>query len=287
MLGSLMLGKISGLIDMTSSAAKKERVDKLLVVRGLAKTRAQAQALIMAGNVRVNGLRVDKPGKRVPCDAPITVKAPLPYVSRGGYKLAAMLDHLELDVTGWVCADVGASTGGFTDVLLQRSARRVYAIDVGYGQLAWKLRQDARVIVMERTNIRRLSHLPEPVDLATIDVSFIGLHLVLPHVLPLVHPKGWVIALIKPQFEAGRRQVGKGGVVRDETVRKHVLKRVLTDAIALGLFLQALIVSPIRGARGNVEFLAAWTKEEKDAAARRPTEVEEAIDTVVAYEGGT
>lgn len=237
---------------------KKERLDKILVQRGLAASRERAQALILAGHVLVEGQRVDKVGKRVPVDATIQVKEQLPYVSRGGYKLAAMLDHLQLDVHGFVCADVGASTGGFTDVLLQRGARRVYAIDVGYGQLAWKLRQDPRVVVMERTNIRHVKALPEPVDLATVDVSFIGLHLVLPVVVKLVREGGWIIALIKPQFEAGREFVGKGGIVRDPQVHSAVLHRVLKDAEALGLALKALLPSPIKGSEGNVEFLAAW-----------------------------
>ncbi len=238
----------------------KERLDKLLVERGLAESRERAQALIMAGQVFVNGQRADKPGRRVSEDAQIEVKGRIPYVSRGGYKLAAILDHLQLDVYDWVCVDVGASTGGFTDVLLQRGARRVYAIDVGYGQLAWKLRQDPRVVVMERTNIRYVRSLPEVCDLATIDVSFIGLNLVLPPVCNLVRSEGWIIALIKPQFEAGPEKVGKGGIVRDPKVHREVLLRVLAEAQRLNLGLQALIRSPIRGAEGNVEFLAAWRK---------------------------
>ncbi len=250
---------------------RKARVDRLLVERGLAESRERAQALIMAGDVFVDGQRVDKPGRRVPLDAQIEVRGRIPYVSRGGFKLAAMLDHLGLDVHDRVCVDVGASTGGFTDVLLQRGARRVYAIDVGYGQLAWKLRNDPRVVVMERTNIRHVTSLPEVCDLATIDVSFIGLNLVLPPVCNLVRPGGWIIALIKPQFEAGPDKVGKGGIVRDPAVHREVLERVLGEAERLGLGLQALIRSPIRGAEGNVEFLAAWRKGQpatvsKDAA---------------------
>lgn len=244
---------------------RRERLDKLLVERGLVESRERGQALILAGEVLVNGQRVDKPGKRVPVDAKIEVRSRLPYVSRGGFKLAAMLDHLGLDVRGWTCMDVGASTGGFTDVLLQRGARRVYAIDVGYGQLAWKLRQDPRVVVMERTNIRHVHALPEPMDLATVDVSFIGLRLVLPNVIRLVKDEGWIIALIKPQFEAGPDRVGKGGIVRDPEVHRDVLKAVLGFAREQGLGLQALIVSPILGAEGNVEFLAAWRKAAADA----------------------
>ncbi len=256
---------------------QKERLDKLLVQRGLVETRERAQALIMAGQVFVEGQRVDKPGRRVPVDSHIDVRQQMPYVSRGGYKLAAMLDHLQLDVSGWTCVDVGSSTGGFTDVLLQRGARKVYAIDVGYGQLAWRLRQDPRVVVMERTNIRYVHSLPEPCDLATIDVSFIGLRLVLPPVRGLVRPEGWIIALIKPQFEAGPRRVGKGGIVRDPRVHRDVLVQVLEHAHSLALGLQALIVSPIRGTEGNVEFLAAWRLDVPDKVER-----EDAIAAVLA-----
>ncbi len=259
--------------------AAKERLDKLLVERGLAESRERAQALILSGNVFVEGERVDKAGKRVPVDARIHVRKPLPYVSRGGYKLAAILDHLNLDVRDFTCVDVGASTGGFTDVLLQRGACKVYAIDVGYGQLAWKLRQDPRVIVMERTNIRHVHALPEPMDLATIDVSFIGLSLVLPRVIDLVRPGGWIIALIKPQFEAGREHVGKGGIVRDPHVHRDVLTRVLEEAEKRGLTLHALIPSPIRGSEGNVEFLAAWTKQ-RGAGLSREDAVREALARV-------
>ncbi len=247
-------------VDRGTHRLTKERLDKLLVERGLAESRERAQALIMAGHVYVDGQRADKPGRRVPRQARIEIKGRLPYVSRGGFKLAAMLDHLQLDVSGWVCVDVGASTGGFTDVLLQRGAGRVYAIDVGYGQLAWKLRQDPRVVVMERTNIRHVQSLPEVCDLATVDVSFIGLNLVLPRVCDLVREGGWVIALIKPQFEAGPDKVSKGGIVRDPQVHREVLERVVREAEHLGLGLQALIRSPIRGAEGNVEFVAAWRK---------------------------
>ncbi|MCS6938762.1 MAG: TlyA family RNA methyltransferase, partial [Roseiflexus sp.] len=205
--------------------AKKVRLDQLLVQRGLAETRARAQALILAGEVRVNGVVRHKAGELVPDDAEVELIGALPYVSRGGYKLAHALDTFALSPANLAAIDVGASTGGFTDVLLQRGAARVYAVDVGYGQLDWRLRQDPRVIVLERTNIRYLEALPPlegeeaaaPVlaDCAVIDVSFISLKLVLPAVQRLIRPDAWIVALIKPQFEAGPAQVGKGGVVRD------------------------------------------------------------------------
>lgn len=250
----------------------KVRLDVLLVERGLVPSREAGQRLIMAGKVRVAGELSDKPGRRVPVDAAVTVKAGLPYVSRGGLKLEAALDRFELDVKEWVVADVGASTGGFTDCLLQRGASRVYAIDVGYGQLAWTLRQNPRVVVMERTNARYLETLPEPVDLVTIDASFISLKLLLPTVAKwlrravsesplgqagqLPSDSGRVIPLIKPQFEAGRRQVGKGGVVRDPDVHRQVLRDLLTWAEAQGWGVWGLTTSPLRGPAGNVEFLA-------------------------------
>ena len=194
---------------------KKERLDKLLVARGLVTTRAKAQGLIMAGEVLVAGQRVDKPGTAVALNADIELITPLPYVGRGGYKLAGALESFGLDVIGRICADVGACTGGFTDVLLQKGAARVYAIDVGYGQLDWKLRQDARVVVMERTNARYVESLPEAVSFVSIDVSFISLKLILPAVKKWLAPEADIVALIKPQFEAGPEQVGKGGIVRD------------------------------------------------------------------------
>ncbi len=236
----------------------KERLDLLLVERGLAESRTQAQRLIMAGLVTVGDQVVDKSGTRVAISAPLAVKEGLPYASRGGYKLAAALDAFGLDVAGWIAADVGASTGGFTDCLLQRGAVRVYAIDVGYGQLAWNLQQDERVIMMDRTNARYLESLAEPVDLATIDVSFISLRLILPAVRGWLRPGGQIVALIKPQFEAGREQVGKGGVVRDPAVHRAVLEEITAWAESHGLGLMGLVRSPITGPAGNVEFLAHW-----------------------------
>ena len=244
---------------------RKERLDLLLVERELAESRQQAQRLIMAGQVTVDGGMVDKPGTRVPAGADVQVAGGLPYASRGGYKLAAALDAFHLEVEGLIAADVGASTGGFTDCLLQRGAARVYAIDVGYGQLAWKLQQDPRVVVMDRVNARYLERLPEAVDLATVDVSFISLRLILPVVLGWLRPGGQIVALIKPQFEAGREQVGKGGVVRDPAVHRSVLAEILHLAAERGLGLMGLIRSPITGPAGNVEFLAHWILDQTPA----------------------
>ncbi len=233
----------------------KERLDVLLVRRGLASTRSKAQQIIMAGEVLVDDRVLDKPGHRVPTDACIRVKKGLPFVSRGGLKLEAALQAFDVTVEGKVAADIGASTGGFTDCLLQHGARKVYAIDVGYGQLAWKLRQDPRVVVMERTNIRNLERLPEPVDIVTIDVSFIGLDLVLPKAVALLGDAGDVIPLVKPQFQAGKGKVGKGGVVRDPRVHREVLEQVLALARELGLTPLNAVASPVKGPAGNVEFL--------------------------------
>jgi 23S rRNA (cytidine1920-2'-O)/16S rRNA (cytidine1409-2'-O)-methyltransferase len=246
-----------------SPAAKpsRQRLDQLLVERGLVPTRTRAQALVMAGKVRVgegDSARTDrKPGDLLDAATPVAVVEPDPYVSRGGHKLAAALDAFHLDPAGRVCADVGASTGGFTDVLLQRGAARVYAIDVGRGQLAERLRHDDRVVSMERTNARTLteSSLPEPIGLAVVDVSFISLGLVLGAVASLfAEGSGDVVALVKPQFEAGRDQV-KGGVVRDAAIHLEVLRRVVARAAALGLEPRDAIPSPILGPEGNREFL--------------------------------
>lgn len=256
--------------------ARKERLDLLLVERELAESRQQAQRLIMAGQVTVDGGVVDKPGTRVPVSAEVEVAGALPYVSRGGYKLAAALDAFALEVEGLIAADIGASTGGFTDCLLQRGAARVYAIDVGYGQLAWKLRQDPRVVVMDRVNARYLERLPEAVDLATVDVSFISLRLVLPALVGWLGPAGQIVALVKPQFEAGREQVGKGGVVRDPAVHRAVLLEILCWAAGHGLGLMGLIRSPLTGPAGNVEFLAHWVPGKETAV-----EIESAVDACV------
>src|SRR4051812_26520378 len=207
---------------------KKERLDVLLVSRGLAESRAQAQALILAGSVLVGGQPAGKPGMAVPADVAVELKATLPYVSRGGLKLAHALEVFGLAprVAGQVALDAGASTGGFTDVLLQAGAARVYAVDVGTGQIAWKLRTDPRVVVLDDTNIRFLESLPAAPALAVADLSFISLSLVLPVLLRLTRPDAWLVLLVKPQFEAGRDQVGKGGVVRDPAVHAAVLRRL-------------------------------------------------------------
>lgn len=240
-------------------AKDKERLDVLLVNRGLVETRARARAHIMAGEVTVDGQRIDKAGTAVSRAARIELATPMPYVSRGGYKLAGALDGFGLAVSGRVCADVGACTGGFTDVLLQRGAARVYAIDVGQGQLDWRLRQDERVIVHERTNARYLESLAEPIDLVVIDVSFISLKLILPAVRKWLAAGGEVIALIKPQFEAGPEFVGKGGIVRDPAVHRAVLADLLGWAAGAGWAVAGLRRSSISGADGNVEFLV-WLR---------------------------
>jgi 23S rRNA (cytidine1920-2'-O)/16S rRNA (cytidine1409-2'-O)-methyltransferase len=241
----------------------KERLDLLLVERGLAESREQARRLIMAVDEQVS----DKPGRAVLREAALRVRTPLPYVSRGGQKLAAALQAFAIPVAGKVAVDVGASTGGFTDCLLQQGASQVFAIDVGYGQLAWKLRSDPRVVVLERTNIRHLTQLPQAVlaDLAVIDASFIGLALVLPPTLNLLTPQGEVVALIKPQFEAGQTDVGKGGVVRDAKVHQRVLQETLDLAPSLGLTVAGLIASPLLGPAGNVEFLV-WLHRDSQLA---------------------
>ena len=236
-------------------AVTRERLDQMLVDRGLAETRSRAQGLIMAGRVRVGGAVVDKPGTRVSSDADVTVEAPIPFVSRGGLKLAAGLDAFGVAPRGLVVADVGASTGGFTDCLLQRGAARVYAIDVGYGQRAWSLRQDPRVVVMERTNVRYLEHLPEMVDLVTIDVSFISLALVLPVVARWLKPQGGIVALVKPQFEVGKGEVGRGGVVRRPEQHRAVLEHIAALSRGMGLSVRGVVPSPVLGPAGNREFL--------------------------------
>lgn len=241
-----------------AAQASKERLDLLVTQRGLADSQQQAQRLIMAGRVKVGDQISDKPGTRVPSGSEITVEVGSPFASRGGFKLAAALDAFRLDVRGWTVADVGASTGGFVDCLLQRGAIRAYAIDVGYGQLAWKLRQDPRVVLMERTNARYLETLAEPVDLVTIDVSFISLKLILPAVSGWLREQGQIVALIKPQFEADPEQVEEGGVVRDKAVHRAVLEDLTAWATSQGLGSMGLIRSPLTGPAGNVEFLIHW-----------------------------
>ncbi len=236
--------------------SKKLRLDHWLVLHNLAASRAQAQALILAGRVLVNGAPVTKAGALVPQEAVVTLKEAPPYVSRGGEKLAPALDHFGVEVAGLVCLDAGASTGGFTDVLLQRGAARVYAVDVGVGQLDPRLRRDPRVVVRERTNIRHLTpdDVPEPLDLITLDLSFISLTLVLPVVVRFLKPGGRLLALVKPQFEVGRGQVGKGGVVRDPELQRQAVEKVAACARGLGLQVSAAFPAPLKGPKGNQEY---------------------------------
>ena len=255
---------------------KKKRLDVLLVERGLVESRERGKRLVMAGQVLVDGRVLDKPGMQVAGGADIKLRARPRYVSRGGLKLEAALDGFAVRVAEAVAADVGAATGGFTDCLLQRGASRVYAIDVGYGQLAWRMRQHPRVVVMERVNVRYLDSLPEPIDLATVDVSFISLTLVLPVIRGWLQPTGDIIALIKPQFEAGRAQVGKGGVVKDPEVHRAVLGNILEWAVVEGLAVRGLMASPLKGPAGNVEFLVHLS-ELSEGGSSREIEVAETI----------
>lgn len=247
---------------------KKERLDALLMNRALFESRAKAQAAIMAGQVLVNEQKIDKPGAPVPPDVTIRLLGnKLPYVSRGGLKLEKALQIFPISVQDKVVADIGASTGGFTDCALQNGAAKVYAIDVGYGQLAWKLRNDERVINMERTNVRYLEadSLPEQVDAATIDVAFISLDKILPAVHKILKEDGFVIALIKPQFEAGKENVGKKGVVRDARVHEQVINNVIAFAKEEGFGIAGLDFSPIKGPEGNIEYLLHLTLGADDA----------------------
>lgn len=242
----------------------KERLDVLLVSRGLAPSRERAKASIMAGLVDVDNQKIDKSGTLVSVTADIVVRGDsIGYVSRGGLKLKKALSSFSIDLQGKVMADIGASTGGFTDCALQNGAKRVYAIDVGYGQLAWSLRTDDRVVNMERTNIRNVTvaSLGESVDFISIDVAFISLTKVLPVVKEILAPGGTVVALIKPQFEAGREKVGKKGVVKDPLVHKSVIKKVLDESQELGLYPVNLTFSPVKGPEGNIEYLALLTNQ--------------------------
>ncbi|KPK94349.1 MAG: hypothetical protein AMJ88_04265 [Anaerolineae bacterium SM23_ 63] len=235
--------------------AQKTRIDLLLVERGLVESRSQAQRLIMAGQVRVNDQVVNVPSRKFVMNAQITLESGPRFVSRGGEKLASALETFATDIEGKICADVGVSTGGFTDCLLQAGAARVYAIDVGRGVLHWKLRNHPKVVVMEGVNAREIESLPEPIQLVTIDASFISLRILIPSVVRWLDRDGEVIALIKPQFEAGREAVGKGGVVRDPLVHQRVVRDVIDCAVEANLGPQAVMISPLRGPKGNLEFL--------------------------------
>lgn len=245
----------------------KKRLDVLLTEQGYAESRSKAQAIIMAGLVYVDGQKADKAGISYEESVAIEVRGETcPYVSRGGWKLEKALRHFGVDPTGYVCSDSGASTGGFTDCLLQQGAKKVFAIDVGYGQLDWKIRSDERVVVMERTNIRYVTpeDLGEPLDLSVVDVSFISLRIVLPAIKELLKPEGQVLCLIKPQFEAGREKVGKKGVVRDAAIHQEVLDDFVSLADELGFTILGLTFSPVKGPEGNIEFLGHLTKEKRD-----------------------
>ena len=241
----------------------KKRLDVLLVEKGLAESRQKAQATIMSGCVFVDGQRQDKPGTAVPADAAVEVRGnTLRYVSRGGLKLEkALKTFTGIDLRGARAIDAGASTGGFTDCMLQNGAEKVYAVDVGYGQLAWSLRSDPRVVCMERTNVRYLTpeQIPEPLDFGTVDVSFISLKLILPALRTLLKPEGQLVCLVKPQFEAGREKVGKKGVVRDPAVHREVLEQFLINAAKADFTVKEMTFSPIRGPEGNIEYLGHLT----------------------------
>ncbi len=241
--------------------SSKKRIDLLVVEKGLTSSRQRARSLIMAGKVCVNTQRIDKPGTLFDPSSHITLKEDIPFVSRGGFKLQEGLDILKIDPKGLDCLDVGASTGGFTDCLLQRGARHVFAVDVGYGQLSWKLRQDVRVTVIERTNIRHMPKgaLPYPVDLVTIDVSFISLKIVIPAVLKFMKKNAMILALIKPQFEVGKGKVGKGGVVRDPVQHEEVINILSAFFKKSGLISGPVIPSPVLGPKGNKEFIIQLT----------------------------
>jgi len=245
----------------------KERLDLLLVQRGLCESRSKAQAVIMSGQVFVDGQKCDKAGTTFGEEVHIEVRGShCPFVSRGGLKLEKALRDFGVDPTGYVCSDSGASTGGFTDCLLQKGAKRVFAIDVGYGQLAWSIRTDPRVVCMERTNIRYVTpeDLGEPLDLSVVDVSFISLKIVLPAIRQLLKPTGQILCLIKPQFEAGKDKVGKKGVVRDPAIHREVLEQFVALAAELNMTLRNLTFSPVKGPEGNIEFLGHLAMEDKD-----------------------
>ena len=260
----------------------KERLDVLLVQRGMAASREKAKAMIMAGEILVDGEREDKAGSMFPDTVTITQKGrPLPYVSRGGLKLEKAMTHFGLDLTGKICMDVGASTGGFTDCMLQNGAVKVYAVDVGHGQLDWKLRQDPRVICMEKTNIRYVTpeDIGEPVDFSSIDVSFISLTKVLVPIRNYLKDDGEIVALIKPQFEAGREKVGKKGVVREKSTHREVIEKVTDYARSVGFDVLELDFSPIKGPEGNIEYLVHLKKTNGEEDRDVPSD--EAIKRVV------
>lgn len=261
---------------------EKERLDVLLVQQGLANSRELAKAYIMAGNVYVDGQKEDKAGTKVAVTAKLEVKGnQMKYVSRGGYKLEKAMDVFGIRLNGKICLDIGASTGGFTDCMLQNGASKVYAIDVGYGQFAWKLRNDERVVCLEKTNVRYVTHeqVPDEGDFASIDVSFISLTKVLPAVLGVLGEKGQLVCLIKPQFEAGREKVGKKGVVRDSSAHREVIEMIVEYVRTQSLGILGLDFSPIKGPEGNIEYLIYL---DKSQSGMHEDEVQARVDTVVA-----
>ena len=261
---------------------EKERLDVLLVQQGLANSRELAKAYIMAGNVYVDGQKEDKAGTKVAVAAKLEVKGnQMKYVSRGGLKLEKAMDVFGIRLDGKICLDIGASTGGFTDCMLQNGASKVYAIDVGYGQFAWKLRNDERVVCLEKTNVRYVTHeqVPDEGDFASIDVSFISLTKVLPAVLGVLGEKGQLVCLIKPQFEAGREKVGKKGVVRDSSVHREVIEMIVEYVRTQSLGILGLDFSPIKGPEGNIEYLIYL---DKSQSGMHEDEVQARVDTVVA-----
>lgn len=264
---------------------KKLRLDQLLVNKGLVSSREKGKALVMAGQVYINGVRAEKPGVNVNPEEPVEIRGKsLPYVSRGGLKLEKALKEFNLALAGKIMLDIGASTGGFTDCALKDGAVKVYAVDVGYGQLDWSLRQDPRVVVMERTNARYLTagDIPEIVEVITIDVSFISLKKILPPLKVLLKEGGFIIALIKPQFEAGRELVGKKGVVKDAVVHCQVVREIITFSQELGLLVKGVTYSPVRGPEGNIEFLIWLEKGDAQLANRGEEELEEGLEKEVA-----
>lgn len=252
--------------------ADKERLDVLLVEKKLASSRELAKAYIMAGNVYVDGMKEDKAGTKIPVKADIQLRAPkMKYVSRGGYKLEKAIDEFDISLEGKICLDIGASTGGFTDCMLQNGATKVYAVDVGYGQFAWKLRNDERVVCLEKTNVRYITQeqVPDAGDFASIDVSFISLTKVLPAVLGVMKEEGRLVCLIKPQFEAGREKVGKKGVVKDIGVHKEVIETIANYALEQGLGILGLSFSPIKGPEGNIEYLIYLDKKHQGLSSEK------------------
>lgn len=257
--------------------SEKERIDVLIVNRGLLESREKARAVIMSGQVYIDEQKIDKPGTKVDIDSNIEIRETLKYVSRGGLKLEKAMNIFDINLNDKICMDIGASTGGFTDCMLQNGAKKVFSVDVGYGQLAWSLRQDPRVITMERTNIRYVKpeEIGELVDFASIDVSFISLTKIFRTVKDLLKDNAQLVCLIKPQFEAGREKVGKKGVVRDPEVHREVLINVIENAQTMGFYLKGLDFSPIKGPEGNIEYLSYLTRVNNDI------EIEQLIDKIV------